>query len=128
MQPSLEELCEHYDKTASEVTRRSVDIARMRKSGCFGGGALKQHEHVNSNLHEHLAGVSVSMRFHVYEVFTRLHTIGEELTLAMAGLGESEQATADDDTKVNSTAEHAEESTCKRGAAYCPAGLTALSL
>lgn len=84
MQPSIAELCACYDTTAKEVTRRSVDIARMRKLGKFADGAMLQHQAENSDLHQHLEGVSVSMRWHVYEVFNQLHKIGQELTIQIA--------------------------------------------
>eukprot|EP00892_Ulva_mutabilis_P003171 jgi/Ulvmu1/12855/UM098_0040.1 len=115
--PPLEELCEHYDQTASEVTRRSVDIARLRKTGFFAGCAVKEHEHENSNLHEHLQGVSVSMRFHMYEVCSRLNKIGGELMSAMKSLGDSEQLDPCMDTVEMPAEEPADRSTCKRGVA-----------
>lgn len=56
----------------------------MRTLGKFADGTLLQHQAENSDLHQHLEGVSVSMRWHVYEVFNQLHKIGQELTIQLA--------------------------------------------
>lgn len=123
LQPSLEELCEHYDTAASEVTRRSVDIARMRKTGQVAGDAVKQQEDENSHFHQHLEGVSVSMRFHLCEVFNRLHAVGEELMTAMKnGQGaQVEIAQLDDgvNTEAKSIAGRHEASTHGKRACLC---------
>lgn len=55
----------------------------MRKMGNFVDGSMVKNQTENRDLHQHLEGVSVSMRLHVVEVFSQLHKIGQALMMAM---------------------------------------------
>lgn len=60
-----------------------MEIARLHEMGDFGDDSLMQQQTENDDLSHHLDGVSVSMRWHLFEVFNRLHKMGQDWMIAV---------------------------------------------
>lgn len=89
VQESLPELIGHFDGTAREVHRRSVDLTNMKK---LGESAQAEQEAVGE-LESHLMWVGVSMRVHLASIFEELNTWPERIR----GLLIQKDALADDE-------------------------------
>jgi hypothetical protein len=92
VQESLPELIGHFDGTAQEVHRRSLDLSTMQKLADNDESSRAEQAAVGE-LESHLMWVGVSMRVHLASIFEELNTWPERIR----GLLIQKDEEADDD-------------------------------
>lgn len=70
MQASLPELIGEFDGAMHEVSRRSMDLAKIKQ---LSRAELDEEQSAVGELEEHLKYVGVSMRTHLHSIFVEVH-------------------------------------------------------